>query len=187
MAKKLEIKFLDSEFVNCYSLVKNSDDPSWYFFRTRHKYSLIIDQPIRNKLWKNKFILLEGSSRSIRILLANFCHKELGHLVIFFPYCNVFILSNSNFQIFGSFCVDPSCNTRVVVSENVRAKLKKISNKADSFQFIKPLLSIESLRDSVLWKHVTRSPKGIPLSYPEGFCWLDILKASLRTLYRTYR
>lgn len=74
-----------------------------------------------------------------------------------------------------------------MVSVNFWAKLKRIGAKNDNFRSVKTLFLKESLKDSILWRYVARIPKGIPLPYPEGFCWLEIVIASLRTLYGFYR
>lgn len=60
LAEKLEIEITILEFINLYSLVEISDDLGRYLFRSQHKFIVIHDSLSSKKLWKNKYIFVQG-------------------------------------------------------------------------------------------------------------------------------
>lgn len=101
--------------------------------------------------------------------------KKQIHLHPRFPLVILFSLSILIYLVFLIFewlffVSNPSCNIHPpTVSENFKAKLKKICDKDGKYKSLKNLLSKDFLKDSLLWKYVMRIPKGMPLYFSDGF------------------
>lgn len=157
-------------FVNYYFLVKNKDDLGWYFFRSQYKFSIINDSPTSNRLWKNKYISIGGFIKVGWDHPRSWCAtSNFSFFCEFLIYLLILIL-NIEFFVIAS-----SCNSQLLVSEIFRAKLKKIGNKDNNFQYVKKLLSKKFLKDSLLWKYVAI------IFLVRHYIW------SLKVLYRSYR